>query len=597
MNIPKTRALFLTLPAVMLLVLFSGFSTWAQGPTRQVNLTSSWDTFLRSGIPNVNEGANEFMRVRRSGKNRALVGFDLTGVSLNGLSQATLVLTIQETANNWGPTGRLVNVHSLLEPWNEGNGSNMSTKPTTRGIGVGATWHCAADGEIRNHRADCARRWKGGNFALATAQGVVHTKGMTGQVAWDVTEDVLAGAEFGWIIRKEKENKNGRVKYYSREGAAAIENPNAAPRLILEFGGNRRPLAHAGSDQTVDMAETVKLEGSGSTDTDGDRLTFNWTLLERPSESTAILSDPSAVRPSFVVDEPGTYVAELIVNDGTVDSAPDTVVISTENSAPVAHAGPDQTVTVTQPALLNGTNSHDVDGDPLTYRWSFVSVPFGSTATLSDPISPTPGFTPDLEGRYVLKLVVNDGIEDSEGDTAVIDTQNSRPVADPGQDQDVAPGLIVSLNGKTSNDVDGDPLTYRWSLIAMPGGSKAILSDPITMAPTFEVDVNGVYVAQLIVHDGLWDSEPVTVAVIADNSPPVADVGPDQTVPIGTTVTLDGSGSNDADDDPLTFRWLVTDRPVGSTAVLSDPTAMSPDVCAGSSGLLCSGTGGQRWKR
>jgi len=37
-------------------------------------------------------------------------------------------------------------------------------------------------------------------------------------------------------------------------------------------------------------------------------------------------------------------VAQLIVNDGKVDSAPDTVVITTENSAPVANAGPDQTV-------------------------------------------------------------------------------------------------------------------------------------------------------------------------------------------------------------------------------------------------------------
>ena len=58
------------------------------------------------------------------------------------------------------------------------------------------------------------------------------------------------------------------------------------------------------------------------------------------------LSSTSAVKPTFDVDVAGTYMVQLIVNDGTVDSAPDTVTISTENSAPVADAGADQAVLV-----------------------------------------------------------------------------------------------------------------------------------------------------------------------------------------------------------------------------------------------------------
>jgi hypothetical protein len=103
---------------------------------------------------------------------------------------------------------------------------------------------------------------------------------------------------------------------------------------------------------------------------------------------------------------------QLIVNDGTADSAPATVSITTENSAPVANAGPDQSVYVNDTVTLNGSGSSDVDGDALTYSWSFVSDPSGS-ATLSDISAVNPTFDVTASGTYVLQLIVNDGTADS----------------------------------------------------------------------------------------------------------------------------------------------------------------------------------------
>jgi len=77
----------------------------------------------------------------------------------------------------------------------------------------------------------------------------------------------------------------------------------------------------------------------------------------------------------------------LVVNDGTANSASDTVTITTRNSAPVANAGPDQTVFVTQTVTLDGHGSSDVDGDTLSFAWSFVSRPNGSAATLADVVT------------------------------------------------------------------------------------------------------------------------------------------------------------------------------------------------------------------
>lgn len=343
-------------------------------------------------------------------------------------------------------------------------------------------------------------------------------------------------------------------------------------------GSNTPPVADAGPDQTVQVTDIVQLDGSDSTDVDGDLLTYTWMILTQPPGSTTTLDDATSVMPTFVADVSGSYEIQLIVNDGSVDSAPDTVTITTINSPPVANAGPDQTVLVTQNVLLDGTNSLDVDQDPLTFQWNFISVPSSSTTSLSDPTSPTPEFTVDLPGTYEVQLVVNDGTEDSAPDTVVINTQNSKPVANAGQEQTVPIGSTVQLDGSNSSDVDGDPLTFLWALIAMPTNSTAVLSDTTLVNPTFVADLPGIYVVQLIVNDGNEDSDPATVTILTANTPPVAEAGPDQSVPVGTTVQLDGSASSDVEGSPLTFLWTLTSQPSGSTASLSDVTLVNPTL-------------------
>jgi len=96
--------------------------------------------------------------------------------------------------------------------------------------------------------------------------------------------------------------------------------------FVAKITFNKPPLADAGLDQTVIVGQTVQLNGSASSDPDGDLLTFDWTITTQPASST--LSDPSIVNPTFVTDVAGEYVVELIVNDGTVDSDPDQVTIT-----------------------------------------------------------------------------------------------------------------------------------------------------------------------------------------------------------------------------------------------------------------------------
>jgi len=351
--------------------------------------------------------------------------------------------------------------------------------------------------------------------------------------------------------------------------------------LALRSGGhgdacNTPPTADAGADQTLRLGATAVLDGSGSTDADGDALTFAWSILSLPTGSRAALSDPAAIDPSFTIDVPGTYVTELVVHDGQAASAPDTVSITTGNSPPVADAGPDRSAFLGISATLDGSGSRDPDGDPLTFTWTLGSRPAGSVAAVGDPAAVHPTLVPDVPGTYELQLVVNDGLSDSAPDTVLVTTQNTPPVADAGDDQSVVTGVQVTLDGSGSTDVDGDSLTYAWALTSIPAGSLASLDEPGAVRPRFVADRPGTYVAQLVVDDGLAASAPDTVRVSTQNSPPVADAGPDQTVVAGQLVSLDGTASSDADGDALAFEWSLTSRPAGSTAALSDPMSPTP---------------------
>jgi F0F1-type ATP synthase epsilon subunit len=343
---------------------------------------------------------------------------------------------------------------------------------------------------------------------------------------------------------------------------------------------NSAPIADAGLDQSPVIGETVTLDGSNSSDADGDTLSSSWSFVARPAESAALLSDTTASQPTFTVDMAGSYIVQLIVNDGVVDSQPDTVTISTENSAPVANAGNAQTVDIGATATLDGSASSDVDGDLLNFSWSFMSLPEGSQAVLSDPTAAMPSLLVDLPGTYVVQLIVNDGWGDSTPDTVSITTENSAPSASAGPNQTVTVGSTVLLDGSASSDPDGDQLTYSWSLVSFPPESAATLSDLTDVAPSFYVDYPGTYVVQLIVSDGLLESIPDTVTISTGHSAPTADAGKRMRARIGDTVTLSGSNSSDLDGDSLNFSWSFVSLPEGSTANLSDPAAGMPDFVA-----------------
>ncbi len=97
--------------------------------------------------------------------------------------------------------------------------------------------------------------------------------------------------------------------------------------VTVAVNPNHAPVAAAGRDRTVPPGIQVTLEGSGSSDPDGDPLAYRWQWVARPEGSAAVLVNPTSVSPSFQADATGKYTLQLVVSDGQLDSAPDTVTI------------------------------------------------------------------------------------------------------------------------------------------------------------------------------------------------------------------------------------------------------------------------------
>ncbi len=358
------------------------------------------------------------------------------------------------------------------------------------------------------------------------------------------------------------------------------DRASAPARITVTTESNLAPTLAPGLRATRAVGTSIVLTPDAVGDLDGDDLGFDWSVIARPAGSSAGLTDPNALRPSLNIDVPGTYIVQLVADDGPADSQT-TAVIDTLNTPPVADAGADRRVAPGDEIDLDGAASHDVDGDPLTYEWALLHRPAESFATLADTTLPRPHFTVDATGTYVLQLTVSDGGERSVPATVTLSTSNATPVADAGPDQVVGVNDTVQLDAGASTDPDGDVLSYRWTMLDKPNGPGGSLSADSAPTPTFEAKKAGDYLVGLTVSDGFIESPPDTVLISTTGVAPLADAGPDVTVSAAGAVPLDGSASADAGGEAITYAWALLSQPDGAAAVLAGTTTATPGLTLG----------------
>jgi hypothetical protein len=118
----------------------------------------------------------------------------------------------------------------------------------------------------------------------------------------------------------------------TKSNAASDSATSSSTTLTVIEPPNQEPTANAGSDQTVNEGDTVSLDGSGSSDPDGDTLTYAWT---QTAGTQVTLDDASSATPSFTAPDVGadgeTLTLELTVDDGNGHTATDAVAININN--------------------------------------------------------------------------------------------------------------------------------------------------------------------------------------------------------------------------------------------------------------------------
>lgn len=183
------------------------------------------------------------------------------------------------------------------------------------------------------------------------------------------------------------------------------------------------PIADPGEYDPVKLGVTITLDGSNSSDPDGDAITYEWKLVQAPDGSTSVnLGDVNQVNAFFTPDVEGEYTMSLTVSDGNHPPVTEEVTITVlpPPNPPEANAGSDQTVNVNESVILDGSASSDPDDDPLTYNWAMASKPPLSNVSIIDKDKEMASFTPDIAGNYVIELTVTDIDDQSDKDNVTI---------------------------------------------------------------------------------------------------------------------------------------------------------------------------------
>jgi len=261
---------------------------------------------------------------------------------------------------------------------------------------------------------------------------------------------------------------------------------------------NHAPIANAGADQNVVLGSgAVVLNGSASSDPDGDVLQYSWQIKAQPLSSSATLTNALLSIAGLTPDVAGFYRVELTVTDGKLSSSAsvNVTVNDATNAQPIANAGTDQDVNPSESVTLDGSASADADVQALTYTWTQVSNDCPDVTGGSGILSGvTPTFTaPAVVCTVAFDLRVNDGIIDSLADRVLVfvleDKAKAKYVSPIGSDVNAGTraqpfltlgAAITAAAAASGADVYAAAGTYTESVALANGVSLYGGYDPVT---------------------------------------------------------------------------------------------------------------------
>jgi len=339
-----------------------------------------------------------------------------------------------------------------------------------------------------------------------------------------------------------------------------------------EVKANSLPVADAGSDLEGLVGSEVTLDGSASSDADGDALSYTWKLINGPYTDIALTNSSTL---SFTPKEAGQFEFSLTVSDGKETGSTDNVFVNVTaiNSTPEASILAEQSLQLGQQAFLSATGSSDQDGDELSYKWQFLSVPSGSQITSSNLSQQAEvSFNPDIAGEYIIELKVSDQESTSEAVTVKVNVlPNEKPDVNITTSPDNLVGQETYLYSSVT-DVDSNEFSYIWEITSVPEGSKLLGFTFSKAFLAFTPDLAGQYEASLTINDGFNSviNENLEMTVVSQKPISYKIGGEAQyTGIVNEPVLLDFADSISPNGKKLSFTHTVRSGPRGSRPSLS----------------------------
>jgi len=271
---------------------------------------------------------------------------------------------------------------------------------------------------------------------------------------------------------------------------------------------NAPPVAVANAPATAAKYAPVSLDGTASSDPDGDALTYVWTRVSGPFVT---INGQDGALAAFTPAVSGTYVFQLTVDDGDLGGTDATqVTVSVPNAAPVADAGLDILARKGYWIALAGS-AFDPDGDAVALIWSPVSGP--ASVTLNDATTTRPNFVAQAVGIYVFRLEATDTEGAVGSDQIAVTVWGLAPMAIVTANPTVAEvGASISFDGRGSSDPDGTIVDFVFDF---DDGTPPV-GGP-SSAKMHAYSTPGSYSVSLVVTDDDGNvSAPVTVTIIVE---------------------------------------------------------------------------------
>ena len=310
------------------------------------------------------------------------------------------------------------------------------------------------------------------------------------------------------------------------------------------------PVAGIGPNREVNEGTPLTLDGSSSSDNLSGTDTYDWLIQDLSGIVSA-----SGAQPVHVWEDNGPYQVFLTVTDRAGNaSATRTATVTVLNVAPIATAGPDQTVDEGTVVKFAGSHTDPGTGDTHTYAWAFDD---SATATGASVVH-----TYGDDGIYKVALTVTDDDLGTDTDTLTVTVNNAPPVITSlGSNAPKQEGKAVTFTALFDDPGADDAHSGTWDFGDGTTAQADISDGKATGSHTYKD--NGQYTVTLTITDdeGASDTTSITAEIL--NAPPTATAGPDQTVDEGTVVNFAGSHTDPGAGDTHTYEWAFDD---GATA-------------------------------